>query len=64
MPMSALGEAAGVGTPVIDALVTLAQSMTGKDFAAEGRTLDRLGLAGMDAQQIRRVVEQGFPRSV
>lgn len=64
MPMSALGEAAGVGTPAIDALVTLAQNMTGKDFSGEGRTLDRLGLAGMDAQQIRRVVEEGFPRSV
>ena len=64
MPMSALGEAAGVATPVIDSLVTLAQSMTGKDFAAEGRTLDRLGLVGMDAQQIRRVVEEGFPLSV
>ena len=62
--MSALGAAAGVGTPVIDALVTLAQSMTGKDFAAEGRTLHRLGLAGMGARQIRRVVEEGFPGSV
>jgi opine dehydrogenase len=64
MPMSALGAAAGVGTPAIDALVTLAQSMTGTDFAAEGRTLDRLGLAGMDAPQIRRVVEEEFPGSV
>jgi hypothetical protein len=34
--------------------------MTGKDFAAEARTLERLGLSGMDGPQIRRVVEQGF----
>ena len=33
--------------------------MTGKDFAAEARTLERLGLSGMDAPQIRRVVMKG-----
>ena len=60
VPMSALGVAAGVPTPTIDALVGVVRSMTGKDFAAEGRTLERLGLNGMDGPQIRRVVEQGF----
>jgi hypothetical protein len=34
--------------------------MTGKDFAAEGRTLERLGLGGMDATQIRLVMDEGF----
>src|SRR5215468_7730826 len=60
IPMSALGKAAGVETPAIDAVVALAKTMTGYDFAATARTLDRLGLAGMDAAQIRRVVEEGF----
>ena len=60
IPMSALGAAAGVGTPAIDALVELARSMTGKDFAADARTLERLGLSDMDAQQIQRTVEEGF----
>ncbi len=60
MPMSALGAAAGVATPAIDALITLVRAMTGRDFAAEARTLERMGLAGMDASQIRRVVETGF----
>ena len=60
IPMSALGMAAGVRTPAIDALIEIVQRMTGKDFAAEGRTLDWLGLGGMDAAQIRRVVEAGF----
>ena len=58
--MSEIGAAAGVKTPVIDALVEVVRSMTGKDFVAEGRTLERLGLSGMDGPQIRRVVEQGF----
>jgi opine dehydrogenase len=61
IPMSAIGHAAAVRTPAIDALIAIVRHMTGKDFAAEGRTLDRLGLAGMDAAQIRKAVEQGFP---
>ncbi|MBV8936702.1 MAG: NAD/NADP octopine/nopaline dehydrogenase family protein [Alphaproteobacteria bacterium] len=60
IPMSALGSAAGVRTPAIDALVELGKIMTGDDFAATARTLDRLGLSGMDTPQIRRVVDQGF----
>jgi len=33
--------------------------MTGRDFAAEARTLERMGLAGMQAAEIRRYVETG-----
>ena len=60
IPMSALGAVAGVRTPVIDALVELVRKMTGKDFTAEARTLERLGLSGMDAPQIHRVMHEGF----
>lgn len=60
VPMSALGAAAGVPTPAIDALIEIVRQMTGKDFAAEARTLDRLGLAGLDAPQIRRIMAEGF----
>ena len=60
MPMSALGVAAGVPTPAIDALVAVVQTMTGKDFAVEARTLARLGLSGMSATEVRRVMDEGF----
>jgi opine dehydrogenase len=60
IPMSALGKATGVRTPAIDALIETVRNMTGKDFAAKGRTLDRLGLTGTDGPQIRSVVEEGF----
>jgi hypothetical protein len=46
--------------PAIDALVEIVRSMTGNDFAAEGRTLERLGLSGKDGPEIRRVVESGL----
>ena len=60
IPMSALGAAAGVPAPAIDALVAIVRSMTGKDFAAEGRTLEHLGLRGMSAVEIVRVMNEGF----
>jgi opine dehydrogenase len=64
IPMSALGTAAGVRTPAIDAVVEVVRSMTGKDFVEEARTLGRLGLSDMDGPQIRSVVDEGFPISV
>jgi len=60
IPMSALGAAAAVRTPAIDALVEVVRSMTGKDFAAGDRTLEHLGIGGMDTTQIGRVVDEGF----
>ena len=60
IPMSALGAAARVPAPAIDALVATVRSMTGKNFAAEGRTLERLGLRGMSAVEIVRVMNEGF----
>jgi opine dehydrogenase len=60
IPMREIGAAAGVKTPAIDALIEIARSMTGKDFVAEARTLERLGLDGMDASHIRRVMDEGF----
>lgn len=43
VPLSELGAAAGVRTPMTDALVHLASAALGHDFWAEGRTLARLG---------------------
>lgn len=59
IPMSKIGVAAGVKTPAIDALIEIVRNMIGKDFAAEGRTLERLGLGGIAGRHIRRVAEGG-----
>jgi opine dehydrogenase len=60
IPMSALGAAVGVPTPMIDTLIELVFGLTGKDFAAEARTLPRMGLTGLDVSGIRHVLERGF----
>ena len=59
VPMSALGDAVGVATPVIDGLIALSSAMLGRDFAREGRSLEHLGLAGRPAEEVRRVFELG-----
>jgi opine dehydrogenase len=60
IPMAALGSAAGVPTPRIDAVIELARTLAGSDFAEDARTLGRMGLAGMNAPRIRRTVMEGF----
>jgi len=60
MPMRALAATAGIPTPSIDAVSRLATLLAGTDFAATARGLERMGLAGMDAAQIRRTFESGF----
>jgi hypothetical protein len=58
--MAALGAVVGVATPAIGALVDVAQRLLGRPLTAEARTIERLGLGGLDAGGIRRVVEHGF----
>lgn len=53
VPLSCLGKALGVKTPTMDAVVELGNSLLARDFRSEGRTLERLGLAGMTAEEIR-----------
>jgi opine dehydrogenase len=60
IPMRALGLAARVPTPAIDAVIGLAEILAGTDFAGTARTLDRMRLAGLDAAGIRRTVSEGF----
>ena len=60
MPMQELGSATGTPTPAIDALVAVAGMMLKRSFSDEARTLERMGLAGLDAGQIRGVVRDGF----
>jgi len=50
---SSLGRELGVPTPLSDALIALAGTVLGRDLRATGRTLESLGLAGLDAAALR-----------
>lgn len=60
IPMSEFGRAVGVATAAIDAVIRIASIMAGTDFKDTARTLERMGLAGKDADGIRAILESGF----
>ncbi len=59
VPIAELGHAFGVATPAIDTMVRLASIIHGVNYRARGRTLERLGLAGMTLDEVQRYVETG-----
>ena len=61
VPMISLGEMLGVETPTMGAVAHLGSCLVGRDLTAEGRTADKLGLAGLTIRQIQRLVMEGEP---
>lgn len=56
LPMSELGHVAGVKTPLMDSFICLSSALLNVDFSISGRTLNRLGLAGLTVEQIIDVI--------
>jgi opine dehydrogenase len=50
----------GSSTPVIDALITLASVVSGTDYRKEGLTVEKMGLTGVDAKNLGKVLDKGF----
>ncbi len=59
VPLADLGRAAGVATEVLDAVITLASTITGRNYRREGRTLAGVGMGGWTVDRVRRVLEDG-----
>lgn len=49
----------GVPTPVIDGLITLASAVNARDYLRDGLTLERMGLDGVAAADLRRYLRTG-----
>jgi opine dehydrogenase len=60
VPLLELGEAAGLALPTLGGLVNLARSTLGGELWRGARTLDVLGLAGLDTAEIKSLVKEGF----
>ena len=56
---SSVGAAVGVATPVVDGLIAVSSAMLARDFRAEGRTLETLGLGGLDAAGLAEFARTG-----
>jgi opine dehydrogenase len=62
IPLIDLGEAAGLALPTLRYLVNLARTRLGREHWQHPRTLESLGLAGLNADEIRAHVAVGSPR--
>jgi opine dehydrogenase len=60
LPMAEIGRLMDVKTPVIDALVTLASVINQADYRSEGLTLDKMGLTGITAKGLPKILQEGF----
>jgi opine dehydrogenase len=58
-PTASLGRAMGVAVPVMEGFITVASTVSGRDFWSEGRTVEKLGLAGKSKEQILEFVQEG-----
>jgi opine dehydrogenase len=56
VPIASLGEMVGVPTPTIRSIIHLSSLLHETDYWREGRTIERLGIAGWSVEQIRALV--------
>ena len=56
VPMTFLGKTAGIPTPTMDMMIDIANIMNRCDYRKDGRTLEKLGLSGMDITEIKNRV--------
>lgn len=59
VPISSIGSILGIDTPAIDTIIRLANIITGRNFIAEGRTADKLGLSNLNAREIHELALNG-----
>jgi len=57
VPLSSLGHAIGVPTPTIDAIVELGCKINGNDYWKMGLNAEKLGIAGMSADNVRKLIQ-------
>lgn len=59
VPIASLGEKFGVPVPTIRALIHLASVLHQTDYWAQGRTVEKLGIQDLTADQLHDLVESG-----
>jgi opine dehydrogenase len=59
VPLASFGRLAGVPTPTMDAVITLAGVINNTDYRKTGRSVESLGLGGFSKEKILRYVVNG-----
>jgi opine dehydrogenase len=56
VPLASIGCELGVETPVLDAFIEIACVVSGRNYKAEGRTAEKLGLKGKTLEEIYKMI--------
>ena len=67
VPIASFGELVGIPTPTIGSIIEMASVMHDIDYWEVGRTVDKLGLKGLNLSQIYQLVQEGsvlFPEDI
>ena len=59
VPIGELGKSVNVSTPVINLIISLANTILGKDFITMGRNLKTMGIEGLQVEEIKEI-SQGY----
>lgn len=51
---------AGVDTPTMDGVISLASALRNEDYRTSGRTLDKMGVDGMTIQELKKFLYEGW----
>jgi len=60
VPVALLARKMRISTPTIDAIIHLASVINQTDYYSEGRSLEELGIAGLDRNKLDKVLQNGF----
>lgn len=58
--VSLLGKLFGIETKITDSVIHLGSALIGEDFMKTGRTLEKIGLEGMDLNEINHFLKYGY----
>ena len=58
--LSSVARLAGVAAPLVDAFLSIGGAVCGEDFMKTGRPLASLGLGGLDAKALQKLLREGF----
>jgi opine dehydrogenase len=57
--IASLGDAVGVETPILDAIIQISSLINETDYWKEGWTVETLGLSGMGVEELKKFVTEG-----
>lgn len=60
VPMSSMAKQLGIETLAIDAIIRLANLITGRNFWEEGRNVEKLGIKDLSVKDIHRLAQTGL----